>query len=112
MPGAVILAQDQQYPTACLQLACLLAQAQWLQDAALRPERTGPRESLVAADRTAAGAVHPAVALESAELVRPLLVSRTWLVTRGTLAGLTLDFDGTPRLAGVGPAAEPGDTQP
>jgi hypothetical protein len=35
-------------------------------------------------------------------LLLPLAVSRPWLVRRGPLAGLELDWDGTLRLAGLG----------
>lgn len=105
MPGAVVLALDVQFPSGCLQLAALLAEAGWLQQAALLPRSVPPGDSLVAAHRAEAPVPDPARVLVDAGLVRPLALSRSWLVTRGPLAGFVLDFDGTPRLAGVGPAA-------
>ncbi|MFN2369654.1 MAG: ABC transporter substrate-binding protein, partial [Candidatus Krumholzibacteriia bacterium] len=105
MPGAVVLAQDVQFPSGCLQLAALLAQAGWLQQAALLPGTTPPGDSLVAAHRAEVPAPDPARVLLEAGLVRPLALSRSWLICRGPLAGLALDFDGTPRLAQVGPSA-------
>ncbi|MBE0565119.1 MAG: hypothetical protein IH621_04115 [Krumholzibacteria bacterium] len=105
MPGAVVLALDVQFPSGCLQLAALLAEAGWLQQAALQPRSVPPGDRLVAAHRAEAPVPDPARVLVDAGLVRPLALSRSWLVTRRPLAGFVLDFDGTPRLAGVGPAA-------
>jgi hypothetical protein len=105
MAGAFILPIDQQYPTGCLQMATLLGAAAWLQKGALdRPEQFS--DSLAAADLQAAGPPSsPAATLVSKGLVSPLGISRSWLVARGSLAGLELAFDGTPLLAGLGAAA-------
>ena len=40
--------------------------------------------------------------------VRPLALTRNYLVLRGDLAGIRLAFDGTPLLSGLGRAAEGG----
>ena len=45
------------------------------------------------------------------DLVLPLGVSRTWLIARGSLAGLRLAFDGTPLLSGLGTADDPGSAE-
>jgi hypothetical protein len=107
MTGALILPLDVAYPTGCLQLATLLGQAAWLQDAALGgdagfapPNSLGEAERLAGLDPDA-----PTEVLHRRGLVRPLGLSRPWLVVRGDLAGLDLDYDGTPRLAGLGLAA-------
>ena len=105
MPGALILALDQQFASGCLQLAALLAHAGWLQQAALLPAVSPAGDSLVAAHRAEAPPADPAEVLRNAGIVRPLALSRPWLVTRNALGGLVLDFDGTPRLGGVGPLA-------
>ncbi|MCB1184848.1 hypothetical protein KDM41_15575, partial [bacterium] len=111
MSGAFVLPLDQLFPTGCLQLATLMGRAAWLQKAGLdRPEaRAG--DSLAAADRDAAWrAPDPAAVLAAAGVVHPLAVTRSWLAARGEIAGLRLDFDGTPLLAGLGrpdPAPHP-----
>ena len=106
MAGAFVLPLDQQYPTGCQQMATLLGMADWLQDAALG--RTNhSMEPLAGADLTAAApTMTPSEALISQDLVRPLGLSRPWLVVRGSLAGLDLSYDGTPWLAGLGAAAK------
>ncbi len=111
MAGAFILPFDQQYPTGCLQMATLLGNAAWLQKAALnQTERLS--DSLASADGYAEPEQEsPAEALVRQGLVNPLGVSRSWLVVRGSLAGLELAFDGTPLLAGLGAAAETADTE-
>jgi len=111
MAGAFILPFDQQYPTGCLQLATLLGNAAWLQKAALnQTERLS--DSLVSADINAEPQREsPGELLIQQGLARPLGVSRSWLVVRGSLAGLKLAFDGTPLLAGLGAAAEIADTE-
>jgi hypothetical protein len=111
MSGAFVLPFDQQYPTGCLQMAVLLGKAAWLQKAALDlPD--GSVESLAGADEAAGHPVlSPAEALAARNLVLPLGLSRPWLVARGSLAGLTLAFDGTPLLAGLGTSADPGTTE-
>jgi len=111
MAGAFILPFDQQYPTGCLQLATLLGNAAWLQKAALnQTERLS--DSLVSADINAEPQREsPGELLIQQGLARPLGVSRSWLVVRGSLAGLKLAFDGTPLLAGLGAAAETADTE-
>lgn len=106
MTGAVILPLDLAYPTGCLQLATLLGKAAWLQDAALgggdsarAPNSLGDAERLATSDPSS-----PTERLHRLGLVRPLGLSRPWLIARNGLAGLDLDFDGTPRLEGLGPA--------
>ena len=111
MAGAFILPFDQQYPTGCLQMATLLGNAAWLQKAALG-QAVRLSDSLVSADQFAGQQqASPAEALIRQGLVSPLGVSRSWLVVRGSLAGLELAFDGTPLLAGLGPAAADVDTE-
>ncbi|MEN8007796.1 MAG: ABC transporter substrate-binding protein [Candidatus Krumholzibacteriota bacterium] len=106
MAGAFILPFDQQYPTGCLQMATLLGTAAWLQEAALN-QTVRTNDSLVSADRNVAPQKEsPAEILTRQGLVHPLGVSRSWLVVRGSVAGLELAFDGTPLLAGLGVAAE------
>ena len=111
MAGAFILPFDQQYPTGCLQMATLLGNAAWLQKAALnQTERLS--DSLASADlNTEPYWEPPAEALIRQGLVSPLGVSRSWLVVRGSLAGLQLAFDGTPLFAGLGTAAETADPE-
>lgn len=107
MAGAFVLPVAQQFPTGCLQMAALLGQAAWLQKVALDlPEQA--TETLAAADQNAAKPrVLPAQRLTELGIVTPLGVSRSWLVTRGSLAGLSLAFDGTPLLAGLGQSSAP-----
>jgi hypothetical protein len=111
MSGAFILPIDQQYPTGCLQMAVLLGKAAWLQKAALYlPD--GSVESLAGADDAAGRAtLTPAEGLAENNLVLPLGLSRSWLVARGSLAGLTLAFDGTPLLAGLGTSVDLGPSE-
>jgi hypothetical protein len=82
MAGAQILRLDQQFPTRCLQKACLLSRAAWIQRAAL-----------------SAGGDHAL-----SRYLQPLALTRPWLVARPGLAGLSLDYDGTPLLHGLGEA--------
>ncbi len=107
MAGAFVLPLDQQYPTGCLQMATLLGKAAWLKEAVQGRTDRPVSDSLAAADRYAAPPqVTPAEALTRQGLVRPLGLSRSWLVVRGSMAGLKLAFDGTPLLAGLGAPAE------
>lgn len=106
MSGAVILGMDQEFSTGCLQTADLLGKAAWLQAAALgigSRELQQNRDSLVQA-RTLShkGSVDPAESLLRDHLIHPLALTRAWLITRGSWRGLTLHFDGTPRLGGLG----------
>jgi len=106
MAGAFVIAQDQLFATGCLQLAALLGHAAWLQQAGLARPAPGPAENLAQADDLAALTTgDPAVALAEAGIVHPLALGHGWLVTRGEIAGLQLDFDGTPLLSGLGRAA-------
>ena len=103
MAGAFVVCQEQLFPTGCLQLATLLGRAAWLQKAGLARPEPSPAENLVQArNLTAGGARSPAEELTSSGIVYPLALGRGWLITRGELAGLRLDFDGTPLLAGLG----------
>ncbi len=114
MAGAFVLALDMQYPTGCQQMATLLGKAAWLQNAALGLDDS-TSDSLTGADQVASLPTRtPAEALTQQNLVRPLGVSRAWLVVRGSVAGLDLTFDGIPLLAGLGTAAEatPGEATP
>ncbi len=115
MAGALILPLDQQYPTGCLQMASLLGKASWLSEAALGLPAQPDGDSLAAADKYAAQPqVTPAKAVTRQDLVRPLGLGRSWLIVRGSLAGLKLAYDGTPLLAGLGAAATavPGEATP
>jgi len=106
MAGAFVLPLDQKYPTGCGQMATLLGKAGWLQNAALGLGEPSS-ESLTGADQAASLPVRtPAEALIQQNLVRPLGLSRSWLVVRGSLGGLELTFDGIPLLAGLGKAAD------
>jgi len=108
MAGAFILPVDQQYPTGCLQMAALLGKASWLQEAALGLAAQPGGDSLAEADKYSdPPRMTPTEALTRQDLVRPLGLSRSWLVVRGSLSGLELAFDGTPLLAGLGAAVEP-----
>jgi len=108
MAGAFIISQDQIFPTGCLQLAALMGRAAWLQKAGLAQPEPGPTENLVQARRQSAGSPgSPAAELARTGIVRPLAVGRGWLIVRGDLAGLSLDFDGTPLLSGLGRSAVP-----
>jgi len=105
MAGACVVPLNLDFPTGCLQLATLLGKAAWLQEAALGTRPTGDSNSLGDADRLVpAAGPSPTDALVQQGLVRPLGLSRPWLVSRGSLAGIVLDFDGTPLLAGLGTA--------
>lgn len=42
------------------------------------------------------------------DLVRPLGLGRSWLVVHGSLSGIEMAYDGTPVLAGLGTAVDPG----
>ena len=115
MAGAFVLPLDQQYPTGCLQMATLLGKATWLLEAALGQPDPPVIDSLAAADRYAAPSQEPPTkALRRKGLVRPLGLSRSWLVMRGSLAGIELAFDGIPLLAGLGAHADdvPGEATP
>jgi hypothetical protein len=114
MAGAFVLPFDQQYPTGCQQMATLLGKASWLQKAAVGFGDPSS-ESLAGADQVASLPTRtPSEALVQQNLVRPLGLSRSWLVVRGSLAGLELTFDGIPLLAGLGTSAEatPGEATP
>lgn len=114
MAGAFVLPVDQLYPTGCRQMATLLGKAAWLQTAALGLVESSS-ESLAGADQVESLPVRtPAEALIQQGLVRPLGLSRSWLVVRGSVAGLKLAFDGTPLLAGLGASVEaaPGEGTP
>jgi len=107
MAGAFVFPVDQQFPTGCLQMSTLLRKADWLQKAALGL-KDHPVETLAGADQIAAVPQWtPSEALTRQDMVRPLGLSRSWLVVQGSLAGLDLTFDGIPLLAGLGTAAEP-----
>lgn len=107
MAGAFVVTLDQQFPTGCLQMATLLGKADWLQKAALGLQDQ-PAETLAGADQAAADPLEtPSASLMRQNLVRPLGLTRSWLVVRGSLSGLDLTFDGIPLLAGLGAAAEP-----
>ena len=107
MAGAFVLPLDQQYPTGCLQMATLLGKADWLLEAAVGQAEQPVDDSLAAADRYAAPSQEPPTeALRRKGLVRSLGLSQSWLVVRGSLAGLELAFDGVPLLAGLGETTE------
>jgi hypothetical protein len=109
LAGALVVAQDLVFPTGCLQLATLLGRAAWLQQAGLnRADNSDLNQNLVQADRLAAGrTTTPDKSLIATGTVRPLALTHRWLIARGRLAGLQLDFDGTPRLGGLGRPAGP-----
>jgi hypothetical protein len=114
MSGAVVLPLDQEFGNGCLQVADLIGKAPWLQAAALHAPaaRGGDNpDSLVQAESlrgTFAG--DPADLLLLQGLVRPLAVTRPWLITRGPWAGFGWLFDGTPRLENVGRPTNPETT--
>ena len=109
MAGAFVLAQDQLFPTGCLQMAALLGRAAWLQQAGLARPEPAPAENLVQAEAALQGPRRsPAALLGEAGIAHPLALGRGWLIVRGEFAGLQLSFDGTPLLAGIGrPANSP-----
>ena len=75
--------------------------AAWLQKIGLDRPAPVPAESLAQA-QSAGPNRSPTAVLTDAGIVTPLTLSRRWLITRGELAGLRLDFDGTPLLSGLG----------
>lgn len=81
MAGAHVVRLDHVFPTRCLQTATLLGKSAWIQKAGL-------------------GHDDPLVPLRV--FVHPLALSRPWLVTRGSLAGVALAYDGTPLLTDLG----------
>jgi hypothetical protein len=103
--GACLLAVDPQFATPCLQLAALTGRAGWLQRLVVAPGPRVGRESLAAAESTDRPAADPLDDLLRTGIVVPVAASRRWLVLRGDLAGVRLDHDGTPLLAGLGHAA-------
>lgn len=108
MSGAIIIMQDQLFPSGCLQMAALMGRAAWLQEAGMsRPEAT-PAENLVQANFVDGQHQRaPAAEFAASGTVQAIALSRGWLITRGQLAGLQLSYDGTPLLSGLGPAATP-----
>jgi len=105
MAGAWVVAVDQIFPTGCLQLAALLGRTAWLQKAALT-HPAGGAENLVQAQQLSDAPFDPGRNLTRQGLVTPLALTHSWLVSRGRLGGLTLTFDGLPRLSGLGQASE------
>ncbi len=93
MAAAGILTVDQAYPSGCLQMASLLSSFSWL-----RADDTAPPETLAAASGPH-GASGPVLAADTA---RCLGAAHTWLAARAHLGGVTLAFDGTPLLGGLG----------
>lgn len=104
--GACLLAVETRFATPCLQLAALVGRAGWLQRLILAPAPADGAESLAAADRLGRPPGDPVAELLRTGTVVPVAVSRRWLVLDGDLAGVRLDFDGTPLLAGLGRAGE------
>ncbi|MCP4290826.1 MAG: hypothetical protein GY780_03205 [bacterium] len=105
MAGSVILPSDQHFPTGCLQMATLLGRAAWLQAAAFRTEISPSHqaENLVQAEnQNRTNQASPTVNLRDQQLVHPLALTHSWLITRGSWTGLELAFDGTPLLCNVG----------
>ena len=87
MAGAQVLRLDQIFPTRCLQKACLLSRAAWIQKAAHTSSDQAQGDTVLRRHLT------------------PLALTRPWLVARPGLAGLRLDFDGTLLLDRLGRAA-------
>lgn len=114
MAGSYIVPMDLDFPTTCLQFASLLGRASWLQQAALTGRLTTRTpldpDSLAAAERAAGTQEQdPQRNLARLQLVYPLALTHSWLITRGDVAGVRLTFDGTPLLWGLGDrAAETG----
>jgi len=105
MVGAVLVVQDQLFPTGCLQMATLMGRAAWLQKAGLAKSEPGPAENLVQAHTFSANDRRsPALEFGASGIVQPIALGRGWLITRSDLAGLRLSFDGTPLLSGLGRA--------
>jgi len=98
MPGAAVLTLAPDLASPALQRSDLAGRTRWLADA-VRDPHSG--DSLGAALRALPAGADP---LLTRGLVTPLAASRSWLVARGRLAGLALDWDGTLRLAGLGAA--------
>ncbi len=53
--------------------------------------------------------LNPTKALLEKGLVHPLALTHSWLITRGSWAGLELSFDGTPLLWNLGRPRDGGD---
>jgi len=102
--GACLLAIDSQFATPCLQLAALVGRAGWLQRLIVAPAPTAGHESLVAAEQAHRPTGNPIADLRRGGTVMPVAASRRWLLVRGDLAGVRLDYDGTPLLSGLGRA--------
>jgi hypothetical protein len=105
MAGALIVVQDQLFPTGCLQMASLMGRAAWLQKAGISRPTAEQVENLVQANSLDGQNMRPPAAEFSASgIVQPLALSRGWLITRGEIAGLRLSFDGVPILTSLGRA--------
>jgi len=113
MAAAVILPTQQHFPTCCLQTATLLGRASWLQMATLQPASLvhgGQAENLVQAEaQTEFSHRNPTRALLEKGLAHPLALTHSWLITRGSWAGLEISFDGTPLLWNLGRSRDGGD---
>ncbi len=103
MTGAVLMAVDQEFPDGCLQLAALLGRAGWIQQAAWPEASALPDDSFAgAALRLDPRPVDPLARLVKNGWIQPLGVSHRWLAVREGLGGMTVEFDGTPWLGGLG----------
>lgn len=89
LSGGYVVRLEASYPTACLELAALLARADWLQ------QRLGGRID----------ACRGAALLAADGLAVPLMATRARLIWRGDLAGLDLTHDGAPLVARLGRVA-------
>jgi hypothetical protein len=98
--AAVVLGMERHFATDCLQLAGVLAAAEWL--------RASGREALseLEAGRPAGGRAAPeaSIAAHLADLgaLRPLVATRPHLVARRGLVGIDVDSDGALRFARAG----------
>jgi hypothetical protein len=111
MAGTHLVRLDQAFASRCLQAAMLLGKAAWLQELGLGSGQPLGGESYMAAarDQQLSGS-DPLQRLRP--FVRPVAVTRPWLVTRKNLVGWTLAYDGTPLLAGLGLRQEGADDDP
>jgi len=87
---------DRHYPSGCLQLASLLGRATWLQKAASTNFHTDLARSTIEKE------LPITCSLTHSGIITPLILTHPFLVHKGNLAGLELEFDGTLNLINLG----------
>jgi hypothetical protein len=102
--GGFLVPLPREYATSCLLVAAMLARASWLE----------PVASGYAGTNSGArgGATLTSITQRLRQNVIPLVYTSPFLVTRGTLAGVTLAYDGVPLLGAAGWAQTVPEAQP